>query len=170
MANGPSAQKILLAILAGGLLAGAADIGVASVIYHSDPMSISRFISAGVLGKTQAVAMGDQASFIGMGCQEMISVLAATVYVLAGLRFPILFRRPVIGGIVFGLGVYLVMSFVVVPLSLAPKGKGITLNFTYALTLAANMVYGLIISNVAAWILKRGSRQGASAMATQPAE
>lgn len=50
-----------------------------------------------------------------------IATVAAAVYFLASRRLPQLAQRPLTFGPLYGVAVYLVMTFVVVPLSAVPK-------------------------------------------------
>ncbi len=61
------------------------------------------------------------------------------------MRLPVLYRRPWTFGALYGVGVYLVMTFVVVPLSAAnphhlPSLKSVALN------LVAMILFGLILA------------------------
>jgi hypothetical protein len=58
-----------------------------------------------------------------------------------------LLRRWIAAGIAYGIGVYFVMTFVVVPLSRAKSGH-VTLQ-SFVLNLAAMILFGLIVSFIA---------------------
>jgi hypothetical protein len=58
-----------------------------------------------------------------LGCQLhfAIAIGAALVYHALGVKVPAMARRPWLAGPTFGLGVFTVMHYVVVPLSAAPR-------------------------------------------------
>jgi hypothetical protein len=51
----------------------------------------------------------------------LIAIVASATFYAASLRFPWLVRHVVVAGAVFGLGMYGVMNFIVVPLSAVPR-------------------------------------------------
>jgi hypothetical protein len=112
------------AIALAGLLAGALDLVAAFIVYAplgASPIRILQSIAAGLLGR-DAFRGGVGAAALGLVLQFVIATGAAAGYFLASARLPALNRRPVLSGAVYGVIVYLVMNFVVVPLSAAPRG------------------------------------------------
>ncbi len=113
----------LYTILGGGLIAATLD-GLDAAIYYKAAMGIPPYrifqhIAGGVLGPN--TFNGDNATVIlGIFLHTVIAVGAATVFYFASLRLPILHRRPWIFGPAFGIAVYLVMHYIVVPLSAIP--------------------------------------------------
>jgi uncharacterized membrane protein YagU involved in acid resistance len=59
---------------------------------------------------------------LGCALHFLIALVAAAVYVVASRRLPVLIRRPVLSGLLYGVVVYVVMNWVVVPLSAIPRG------------------------------------------------
>jgi uncharacterized membrane protein YagU involved in acid resistance len=113
---------------------------------HS-PELVFQSIAMGALGRA-AFTGGLASALLGAAVHGLISVVAAGVYVLAAVRWPVLVRRPVAGGIIFGALVYGVMTFVVIPLSAigfqAPKSPGLAL-----LSLSIHLIaFGLPIALV----------------------
>lgn len=107
-----------------GLLAGTLDIAdalIVSGVRGVSPGRVLRYIASGVLG-TSAAQGGVPAAFLGLLCHFVIATGAAAVFVLASTRIPFLWRRPFISGPAFGLCVYYVMQWIVVPLSLVRRG------------------------------------------------
>jgi uncharacterized membrane protein YagU involved in acid resistance len=106
-----------------GVLAGALDLTFAFIFYGIrvgiDPASILRGIASGLLGP-DALHMGGGAVALGALLHFGIAVSAAFVFYGASRRLPILTRRPLRSGAAFGVGVYLVMHFIVIPLSRIP--------------------------------------------------
>jgi len=116
------ADSAWLTVLIAGLIAGALDLTFAFVFYHSQgvtPDRILRGIAAGVLG-LGARDMGPWVSFLGAALHFFISVCAAFVYYLVSRRVPLLTRRPLLCGALFGVAMFAVMRFIVIPLSRLP--------------------------------------------------
>jgi len=76
-------------------------------------------VASGWLGK-QAFDGGMPAAVLGLLSHYGILFVAAALYLAASRRFPLLRHRAVTCGLVFGVGVYLFMNFVVVPLAAVP--------------------------------------------------
>ena len=96
---------------------------------------------------------------IGFAAQEAMSLVIAAIFVLAAIRLSILRRRPVYVRRDYGVGIFLVMNLVVVPLSAAfPKHRPIHLDGVL-LNLAAMILFGLIIAMASdAPFVMRGDR------------
>jgi hypothetical protein len=136
--------KPWIAILGGGLTAGALDIVAPCLIHQVGPLQVFRAVATGVLGKA-AREGGLPAAALGAFCHFAISVVAAAVFFAISRKMPLLVRQPLLGGVAMGVGMYVVMNYVVVPLSNSP-GKppaGLTM---IALNLAAMIVFGLAIA------------------------
>jgi len=104
------------------LLAGAFDITFAFVFYGrqgASPERILRFIASGVLGPA-AFTQGSWTVALGATLHFVIALCAAFVFYLASSRLSVLTRRPLWSGAAFGVAMYLVMHFVVLPLSSIP--------------------------------------------------
>jgi hypothetical protein len=110
----------LRAIVAGGLAAALLDALDALVAYKlafgMSPLVIYQFVASGLLGKA-AYAGGVTSALLGLAVHFLVAFAAATVFVLASERFPGLRRAAVGWGLAFGVAVFVVMSFVVIPLS-----------------------------------------------------
>jgi hypothetical protein len=60
---------------------------------------------------------------LGLGLHFLIAFSAAVVYYAASRTLTFLTRRAVLWGFLYGIAVYMFMSWVVVPLSAFPKSK-----------------------------------------------
>jgi len=107
------------AAFVGGLVAGALDIAFAAVLFRVSAERVFQSVAAGLMGREAAVAGGMETAAIGAAAHFFISFVAAAIYVLASTPFPILLRRAVMGGLVFGVCVWAVMNLLVVPNSMA---------------------------------------------------
>jgi uncharacterized membrane protein YagU involved in acid resistance len=144
------------AILLGGLVAGTIDIGAAALINTTDPLIILRAIASGVLGRA-AFQGGLPVSALGLVLQEAMSLVIAAIYVLAAVRLPVLIRRWIPASLFYGVVIYVVMTFIVVPLSAAPMKLHFAL-VRNAEDLAAMLLFGLIIGFCTQYVA--GRRQG----------
>jgi hypothetical protein len=112
-------NPVLAAVLYGGLIAGSVDIFAASLINLIDPLVILRFIAGGLLGKP-AFSGGLPVSLLGLLLQWLMGILIAAIYVFWALRLKWMNRDWRASGIAYGVVVYFVMTYVVVPLSALP--------------------------------------------------
>jgi uncharacterized membrane protein YagU involved in acid resistance len=137
------------AILLGGIVAGTIDIGAASLISGLGPVTIAQFIAGGLLGKA-ALTGGMQTAALGVVLQWAMSIVIAAIYVAAGARLTVLLRQWLVCGILYGIPVYFVMTYAVVPLSAWHRVAKFSL-VPFAENMAAMMVFGLIV----AWFASR---------------
>ncbi len=101
----------------GGLVAGTPDVGAAALINRVSPVLILRVIAGGLLGRATIASGGTAVALPGLLLQWAMSVLIAGIFALAALRMPVLRRHFVLAGCGYGMVVFVVMEFVVVPLS-----------------------------------------------------
>ena len=111
-------------IVFGGLTAGALDIldaFIVSGLRGVDPTRVLRYIASGVVGATASQG-GTATAALGLALHFAIAVGAAATYFAATRKFAVLLRHPILSGMLFGLGVWAFMQFVIVPLSLVRQG------------------------------------------------
>jgi uncharacterized membrane protein YagU involved in acid resistance len=113
-------------VLAGGLLAGALDITYACVFWavkaDLPPTRIFQSVAAGLLGDASFEG-GAATAALGLLLHFFIACTMALTYYLVSRRWPVLVRRPVLLGIAYGLLLYVIMNYIVVPLSAAGSGS-----------------------------------------------
>ena len=111
----------LRAILLGGLIVGALD-GLDAVIFFGlrgvSTIRIFQAIAAGLLGR-EAFQGGLPTAALGVVLHYTIATTIVAIACLLARRIPALATRPILVGACYGLGVWLVMSYLVVPLSAA---------------------------------------------------
>jgi uncharacterized membrane protein YagU involved in acid resistance len=134
----------LKAILLGGLIAGTIDIGAAALINLLSPIFIMKVIAGGLLGKP-ALAGGTSIAFLGLVLQWAMSLLIAAVYVIASRPLPALRDRWILGGLAYGVGIFFVMNYVVLPFSAWGKVPAFSA-MTFAANLVAMLLFGLIVA------------------------
>jgi uncharacterized membrane protein YagU involved in acid resistance len=133
-----------VAILLGGLIAGTADVGAAALINGRNPLAILLFIASGLLGKASFQG-GLPAVVLGLVLQWLMSLIIAAIYVLASNRFAELKQYWIAGGLAYGVGVFVVMNYAVVPLSEIGRFPQFS-PWTFMGNLVAMLVFGLLIA------------------------
>lgn len=107
-------------ILMGTIIVGVLDALDAVVVFGlrsgSTPARIFRGIAAGVLGPTARTG-GAGTAALGVALHFTVAFGIVTTYVAATRLVPALNRRPWLFGPLYGVVAFLVMNFVVVPLS-----------------------------------------------------
>jgi hypothetical protein len=106
--------RFFLPILVGGAIAGTLDLISAFITYGPN---VPRGIAAGLIGRQAAFQGGPLTWILGVFLHYFIAFSAATVYCLAGRKLGFMRDHFVISGVFFGIGLYLVMKLIVVPLS-----------------------------------------------------
>lgn len=131
-------------IIIGGLVAGTIDIGSACLINGAPPTVILQAIASGLLGKS-AFAGGLPIAGLGLILQWAMSILIAAIFVLASRWMPLLRRRWIAAGLAYGVVVFLVMNYVVLPLSAighAPRFRIVH----FSEDMVAMLLFGLIVA------------------------
>jgi hypothetical protein len=103
----------------GGVIAGTLDIAFAFTfagMHGAPPLRVLQFIASGLLGKA-AFAGGWSAGALGAFCHYFIITVATALYLVASRHIATLVRHPFFCGPLYGAMIYLVMNFIVVPLS-----------------------------------------------------
>jgi hypothetical protein len=116
----PSTERPALwkVIICATLLVGTLDISDAFIFYSLrgvTPTRILQGIASGVLGRA-AFTMGHRSALLGLFFHFFIAFSATTVFLLAARKLP-LSRRPWLYGALFGIALYIVMNYIVLPIS-----------------------------------------------------
>jgi len=131
-------------VLLGGLIAGTIDIGAASLINGLAPKIILQAIASGVLGKA-SFRSGLPAAALGLVLQWAMSVLIAAIYAVGTSRLSVVRRNWIGSGVAFGVVIFFVMNFVVVPMSAAGFSAKIS-TAKFIENMLAMILFGLIIA------------------------
>ncbi|MFL6689260.1 MAG: hypothetical protein ACJ8IR_03595 [Alphaproteobacteria bacterium] len=110
-------QPAWLALLLGGVIAGTIAIGAASLISAHDPVFILHVIAGGLIGKAAAFSDGAGTAALGLMLQWAMSILIAALFIFGGRFVPMLYRNWIVSGLGYGIIVFFVMNYAVVPLS-----------------------------------------------------
>src|SRR5262249_48097023 len=118
-------SRSLRFVLAGGLVAGALDITYACVFWAIKAgvpaERIFQSVASGLLGQN-SFSGGWPTALLGLALHFFIATTMSVTYFLVARRVPILGLRPVPFGLAYGLLLYVIMNYVVVPLSAAAHG------------------------------------------------
>jgi|SRR5215472_1157438 len=143
------------AILWSGLIAGALDISAAFVnggLRGVRPGRILQGIASGLLGPS-AFQGGTPVALLGGLLHFLIAFSAATVFYLASRKLEFLTQRAVLSGAVYGVAVYTVMYWMVIPLSAIRRGP-----FSWDATITAIVIHIFCVGLPISLIVKRFSR------------
>jgi hypothetical protein len=149
---GGRSRNALSAIVLGGVVAGTIDIGAACLITGHGVTFILHTIAGGLLAK-RAYSGGMPTALLGLALQELMGILIAAIYAGAAAILPVLGRRWLAGGLAYGVVIFFVMNYVVVPLSAWKHHAHFTV-YSFAANMAAMLIFGLIV----AWFTCRGRR------------
>ena len=127
------------ALVVSALTAGVLDIAYAIVFPYvrggTRPERVLQSVSSGALGR-DAYAGGSATAALGLGFHFPIAFTITAIFFAAAARMPALTRRPLVTGALCGIGVYLVMNFVVISLSrIGPRPRPV----------AAVMIAGVLV-------------------------
>jgi hypothetical protein len=134
------------AVWIGGLLAGAVDVGSACAIYKTTPNIIFQAIAGGLLGMS-TFEEGWWSVALGLALQCAMSLTIAACCVLASNQSGFLARRWVYAGCIYGVIIFLVMNYIVVPLSASRTTPHFSATWLIK-NVVAMLLFGLIISSV----------------------
>ena len=122
MTTAAATRPSLVKVIAGaGLLVGTLDILDAIIFYGLRGVSATRIlqgIAFGLIGRTSYSlgSLGMRSAVLGLLLHFFIAITWAAFYLLASRRLP-LSHHPWIYGTLYGILVYIIMNYVVLPLS-----------------------------------------------------
>ena len=85
------------------------------------PIRILQSVAAGLLGRP-SFSGGWPTALLGLALHFFIAFVIVLVFLMASRQLPVLRRHAVLTGLLYGIAVYLTMTFVVVPASAAGGG------------------------------------------------
>ena len=113
-------------VLSGGLVAGTLDIAYACIFWaikSGVPAErILQSVAAGLLGKASFQG-GAATAALGLVLHYLIALSMSVAYYLIARRWPLLWERPILCGAAYGVLLYAIMNYIVVPLSAAGPGS-----------------------------------------------
>lgn len=153
--------RALETILYGGLVVGALDALDAMIFFglwnSSSPKGIFQYIASALLGRA-SFSGGFATILLGVLLHFLIATILTAIYYCASLYLPMLIRRALVWGPIYGVAAHFVMNFVVTPLSAAPKTR-------YSVPVMLNgvighaLLIGLPIALITRWSARRNAGQ-----------
>jgi hypothetical protein len=109
--------RALRTIVTAGLVVGVLDISSAFVIWWQRGVTIQhglQGIAAGLLG-TKSYEGGLATAGLGLAIHFFVAFVVVSIFYLASRKIRFLTKRPLVSGVSFGIGVYMVMYWIVLP-------------------------------------------------------
>jgi uncharacterized membrane protein YagU involved in acid resistance len=109
--------RAVRAIVTTGLIVGVLDILSAVVIWWQRGVALQRGlqgIAAGLLG-TKSYEGGMATAVLGLIIHFFIAFVVVSIFYLASRKIGFLTAQPVVSGVLYGIGVYIVMYWIVLP-------------------------------------------------------
>jgi hypothetical protein len=108
----------------GGLILGMLHLIIQSwfvfTILEKNPfISVLQYVASGAMGNA-AFSGGPATAVLGLILDFLMTTIMAGVFILSADRIPLLRRYVIPGSLLYGFGVFIVMNFIVLPLSAAP--------------------------------------------------
>lgn len=108
-----------------GLTCGILDGLAVSIFFYAwlklSPGQVMQFIASGIYGPA-AFAGGTPMVWAGIAIHFFISFVLAAIYFYAYPKLSLLHTSPVLSGLLYGLGIWLIMNLLVIPASNIQRG------------------------------------------------
>ena len=143
----------------GALVTGVLDISYAIVFYHfrnhAPSSRILQSVATGLLGKASFQG-GAATAALGLGLHFLIAAIITLAFYLLARRIAFLTRHAFVSGVFYGIGVFVVMNYVVIPLS----AIGRFLPFVPVVAITGLLVHMFLIGVPIAWSVKQALGRG----------
>ena len=109
--------RALRAILTAWLVVGVLDISSAFVIWWQRGVAVERGlqgIAAGLLG-AKSYEGGVATASLGLAIHFFVAFVVVSIFYLASRKISFLTKQPLVSGVFYGIGVYIVMYWFVLP-------------------------------------------------------
>src|SRR5580704_15206677 len=112
-------SRAVPAVFFAGLPCGVLDITAAFVTWALQGVGPGRILRgiAGALIGPEAFQGGTATAALGLALHFLIAFSAAAVFYVASREIPFMTQRPILAGVLYGVCVYVVMYWIVMPLS-----------------------------------------------------
>jgi uncharacterized membrane protein YagU involved in acid resistance len=91
------------------------------LFFTSQRKGLFQYIASALLGSATAVSLGWPSVALGIGLHTGVSLAVVLAYFFIGRKLSAFRSRPLLAGPIFGLAVYCVMHYLVLPLTAVPK-------------------------------------------------
>jgi hypothetical protein len=142
-----TSNSLLRLTLIGGFIAGLLHFVIIQgivfgLILKTPIISSLQFAASGIMGEA-AFAGGLATALFGLVLDFIMITIMAGVFIFSADRIPLLRRNVIVGSILYGFGIFIVMNFIVLPLSAAPTLPAPPLWLLIVLILQHNLLIGL---------------------------
>jgi hypothetical protein len=145
----------LKAILYGGALAGVLDMTAACVNGWlrggRNPVWIFQSVAGGLYG-TETFDGGWRTAVLGLIIHFFIATSAAAVFYAASRRQRFLVNQPILSGVLYGVGVWLLMYLIVLPLT------PLKMSYTFSSVLTGILIHIFCVGLPIALVVRRFSK------------
>jgi hypothetical protein len=133
--------------LIGGFIAGLLHLVILQgivfgLILKTPIVSSLQFAASGLIGDA-AFAGGLATALLGLVLDFIMITIMAGVFIFSVDRIPLLRRNVIVGSLLYGFAIFIVMNFIVLPLSAAPTLPAPPLWLLIVLILQHNLLIGL---------------------------
>ncbi|HSM70187.1 MAG TPA: hypothetical protein VK851_01465 [Anaerolineales bacterium] len=108
----------------------------------------AQFIASGLLGDA-AYTGGFATALLGVILEFVMTIIIAGIFIFSADRIPLLRKNVIVGSLLYGFGVFVVMNFVVLPLSAAtvsaPPPMGLLIEMVLEHMLLIGLPLGIIV-------------------------
>ena len=117
-------NSLLRSSVIGGLIIGMLhliiQVGIVfGLLLKSPYISSLQFVASGAMGNA-AYTGGLATALLGLVLELLMTIIIAGIFVVSADRIPLLRNHVILGSLLYGFGVFIVMNFIVLPLSGAP--------------------------------------------------
>jgi hypothetical protein len=146
-------KNFLKTVALAGLLVGTLDITAALVKFYSktgkDPLIVLKYIASAVVGKEAAYSGGNKMAALGLLLHFLIAFIWTIFFFWIYPKLKFLSFNRILTGILYGIFIWAIMSYVVVPMSKASSGGAFNLKQAAIDTLILIGAIGLPLSFIA---------------------
>jgi len=119
-----TSNSLLRRIVIGGLTTGVLhliiQVGIVFGLLLKNPyISSLQYVASGAIGNA-AFTGGLATALLGLVLELLMTMIIAGIFILSFDRIPLLRSHVILGSLLYGFGVFIVMNFIVLPLSAAP--------------------------------------------------
>ena len=108
----------------------------------------AQFITSGLLGDA-AYTGGFATALLGVILEIVMTIIIAGIFIFSADRIPLLRKNVIVGSLLYGFGVFIVMNFVVLPLSAAtvsaPPPMGLLIETVLEHMLLVGLPLGILV-------------------------
>lgn len=148
-------NPMIRTLVLGGLfifIVQALHMWIVPVLIQKTPFIVAwQYIASGALG-VSAFEGGIGTALVGVFFHLLISFIVAGIFIFAADRLPVLRRNLIVGGLLYGLGVFIVMNMIVIPLSATPPVPAPALPWVIEAALEHVLLIGLALGLLVRWM------------------